>query len=175
MRRLREAIPWPQALWEEGAGLLWATFPFGMTFSQLNCNFPLFHSDMAIYASNAEIHAVVKCSKRWAKLGASNVSPAHFAIRKWNKSWFKMEIWFKNDNKFQNKILWIWHETNMQKMLRQIPARIEEEDQRQSAGEGRGNIAEKVGESSAGTPQIKIAWTKMRRNGRKKLDERREE
>jgi hypothetical protein len=46
-------------------------------------------------------------------------------------------------------------------MLRQIPARIEEEDQRQSEGEGRGNIAEKIGESGAGTSQIKIAWTKI--------------
>lgn len=46
-------------------------------------------------------------------------------------------------------------------MLRQIPTGIEEEDQRQSEGEGRGNIAEEVGESSAGTSQIKIAWTKI--------------
>jgi hypothetical protein len=46
---------------------------------------------MAIYASNAEIHAAVKCSKRWAKLGASNVSPAHFATRKWIKSQFQID------------------------------------------------------------------------------------
>jgi hypothetical protein len=44
------------------------------------------NSFMAIYASNAAIPAVAKCSRPLGKPGASNASPAHFVTRKWTKS-----------------------------------------------------------------------------------------